>query len=511
MSPQRFVRDSIGLAAAQFAVRAMIIARTVIAARLLGPQVFGAWNALQLLMDYGALAPLGTQQGLDQLVPRRIVDGDAGAGARLKRAGLTSVLILSLLYASACVAYFLGSSGNLMSFWGIAGLLVAMAIVVQINWASYSTGVLRSHGNIGAVSRWFFLQGMIGALLGLLLIRWFGGWGLLWGWFAGTAIAFVWTQWEARRVAPFRPLISAESVELFRVGFPMFFFAGAALIVRNLDRLIILRYLGTKELGYYSLAVTAMTLVMYLPDSATFVFYPRLIQRFRENGDRPEAVQAPVLTVLRVLTVVTPALGGVAYFFVRDMVAVLLPNFFLGAPAVQVMCFTGAALCITNLAAIVLMTLGRQLWLIPMALISIVAFAVADVLALRSGHGITGVAWATLIAYTATGAVTLALALTALRLPISAVARRVLASLWGLAVAVALAPLTDRFAPWANGGSALPRILHAVVGSATFLVAYALLVGPQLRGLGIRQIVSELNLPFAGLFGRPGNGGGTAP
>ena len=511
MSPRRFVRDSIGFAAAQFAVRAMIIARTVIAARLLGPHVFGAWNALQLLMDYGALAPLGAQQGLDQLVPRRIVDGDAHAEARVKRAGLTGILILSLLYSSACVAYFLGSSGKLMSYWGMVGLLVAMAIVIQINWASYSTGVLRSHGNIAAVSRWFFLQGMIGALLGLALIRWLGGWGLLWGWFAGTLIAFTWTQWEARRIAPVRPLISAELVQLFRIGFPMFFFLGSSLIIRNLDRLIILRYMGTQELGFYSLAVTALTLVMYLPDSATFVFYPRLIQRFREGGDRPEAVQGSVLTVLKVLTVVTPALGGIAYLFARDLVGVLLPGFFQGAPAVQVMCFTASALCLTNLASIVLMTLGRQLWLIPLAVVFTAAFAVADVLALRGGHGITGVAWATLITYAASGAITLSLALWALRMKPVAVLREVFGSLWGLAIAVMLAPLADRFAPWAGGGSALPRILHAGVGSATFLAAYTLLVGPRLRGLGIRQIVSELNLPFAGLLRRPGSGGGTAP
>jgi hypothetical protein len=151
------------------------------------------------------------------------------------------------------------------------------------------------------------------------------------------------------------------------------------------------------------------------------------------------------------------------------------------------------------------------MWLIPMAVLSVVAFVAADVLALRGGHGITGVAWATLITYTATGTVTLALALLALGLPSRTVVRRVAASLWGLAVALALAPLIERFAPWGNGGSALPRILHAVVGSATFIVAYAVLAGPLLRGLGIRQIVSELNIPFAGRFRRPEGGGDTAP
>ena len=69
----KFTRDSLGLAFTQYLVRAMSMGRGFVAAKLLDPMAFGAWNALQLMMDYGALAPLGTQQGLDQMVPARLV------------------------------------------------------------------------------------------------------------------------------------------------------------------------------------------------------------------------------------------------------------------------------------------------------------------------------------------------------------------------------------------------------------------------------------------------------
>src|SRR5438045_7397419 len=80
----QFTRDSLGLAFTQYLVRAMSMARSFVAAKLLDPVSFGAWNALQLMMDYGALAPLGTQQGLDQLVPARLVEGDAERTRRPK-------------------------------------------------------------------------------------------------------------------------------------------------------------------------------------------------------------------------------------------------------------------------------------------------------------------------------------------------------------------------------------------------------------------------------------------
>ena len=100
-SKRNMVRDSAGYAVAQFLVRVVMIARTMLAARWLGPAAMGSWNALQLLMDYGTLAPLGTQQGLDQMVPRRIVDGEPVALARVKRAGFTNILLLSLLFWSS--------------------------------------------------------------------------------------------------------------------------------------------------------------------------------------------------------------------------------------------------------------------------------------------------------------------------------------------------------------------------------------------------------------------------
>src|SRR5215510_8407921 len=97
---QKISRDSLGLAFTQYAVRAMSMARSFVAAKVLDPMSFGSWNALQLMMEYGALAPLGTQQGLDQLVPARIVAGDAERTSRLKRAALFNVVSLTLLFSA---------------------------------------------------------------------------------------------------------------------------------------------------------------------------------------------------------------------------------------------------------------------------------------------------------------------------------------------------------------------------------------------------------------------------
>ena len=65
MHPRKIVRDFFGFATSQYIVRVLLVLRGLIAARVLGPAAYGAWNGLMLVLDYGNAAPLGTIQGLD--------------------------------------------------------------------------------------------------------------------------------------------------------------------------------------------------------------------------------------------------------------------------------------------------------------------------------------------------------------------------------------------------------------------------------------------------------------
>src|SRR5207249_1399052 len=165
MPRRSFIRDSLGFAAAQYAVRALLMVRVVVSGSLLGKVPFGAWNAIQLLMEYGSLATFGTQQGLDQAVPGRIVEGDPERLARLKRAGLFNILLFSVVFVALCLGYMLVKPTRILGSWGPWGVGLAFACVLMTNLSYYHMTLLRSHGNIAAVSGWFFLQGSIGAIL----------------------------------------------------------------------------------------------------------------------------------------------------------------------------------------------------------------------------------------------------------------------------------------------------------------------------------------------------------
>ena len=495
MHPRKFIRDSLGFAATQYVIRALLMARAIVAARLLGPLPYGAWNALQLVMDYGAtLPPMGTQQGLDQAVPARIVEGDAARLESLERAGLFNIVVLTLLFSAAWLLYTFLRPNRFIDFWGPSGLLLAVLAVVLTNLASYHMTLLRSHGNISAVSGWFFLQGVIGTVLGLALIPRYGAWGLLAGWTVGTAAATLVIRLQGRHLVPAIPRPGPDGVNLVRVGLPMFVFGASSQVMRSIDRLIILRFLGTLALGYYSLSVMALGFMLYLPDSIAYVLYPRLLRDFRHHDRQPEAIRGQVERTMRTLAVIVPALCGVAYLLARDAIMLVLPNFLPGLTAVRVLCFGAGGLTLANLSSIVLMTLGWQNVLVPVAVGMTALGATLDYLAVRYGLGINGVARMTLVTYLLNGSLLVWLACAGLRLPGAQRLRLLARAFAPLLIAFVLAYGLDKALPSSLGmprGLRLSRLLAAL---GLFVALYGAAVSPFIRGLGLRQVVREFNL-----------------
>ncbi len=508
MTPTRrkFTRDSLGLVFAQYLVRALSMGRNFVAAKLLDPTSFGAWNALQLMMDYGSLAPLGTQQGLDQMVPGRIVEGDARRIANAKRAALFNVIVLTLLFSAFGLGWASVGSSRMRAFWHLSGLALALTCVMLVNVSNVGTSILRSHGDIGGFTRWFVLQGLVGSGLGLVLMVWFGRWGLLWGWLVGCLLAFLFVFWRGRRVIPIWPAPAVESLDLLQIGLPLFVFSASNIVMRNLDRIVVLRFLGTKELGYYGLSVNVLTLLMAIPDSLTYVSYPMLVKRFTEAGGDPAAIRDRVERLVRGVSSALPLVAGLCALWSRDLVHAVLPRYDECVGPLRVLAFGATGLSLSAFASIVLMTVGRRIILVPAAVFLTALSGGLQLLSLRWNGGLTGIATASTVAYLISGSVLLSLAAVGLGYSFP----RMLLLVLRCVVPTGLAALLTWGAAWVFLREAGPLTALAVArlfaASAAFAVAYLLCVAPLARGIGFRSLATEFKLPFLGRRPEPPEG-----
>jgi O-antigen/teichoic acid export membrane protein len=335
MRTRKLVRDWLGVALSQYLARAMLLVRGLVSASALGPAGYGGWNALNLILDYGTYASLGALQGLDLRLPAASLEADPSRAQRLVR-GTWSVMWIGWL----AFAVILGASlvfsphafaGDLGPWAPMSMLLLAL---LQLAIQLY-VSVLKARGRFGPASAAQAAQFVVGAGIGVLLVGRFGVYGLIGGWFVGTLVALVWLKLAARGV-PVVPGRMPDGLALARAGLPVFGFFTASLVLRSVDRLALIRFGDRAELGFYSLGLLAVGLVLYLPEAAATVLFPRIAAAADGALDLGRA-RMELARGHRALAVTLPLVVGVAMLWAEPVTAWLLPAFGPGVPALRML------------------------------------------------------------------------------------------------------------------------------------------------------------------------------
>ena len=357
MIGRRFVRDSLAVALSQYVTRAVMLARGLVTAAALGPVGFGAWNALNLILDYGAYASVGGFYGLDRRLPPAFARGDTAGGVQEMR-GAWGLALLGLAAFSVVVVLYL-SIGSWLAVTGwtwSAPLLMLAAAAIQVA-IHYHNTVLRSRGEFATVGAAVTVQALVGGGLGLALVWRAGVWGLLWSWLLGGALALMVLRRSPHR-PPLWPGPPREGLPLARAGFALFAFFLLSLVIRSVDRIALVRFGGNDALGHYSLGLIAASLVLYPPEAVASVLFPRIAAAAEGERDR-ERTRLEVTRAQHALTVMLPLPVALAALWMGPVVAWLLPAFMPGVPALRVLVVGAMVLATATLPAYYLLGLGR--------------------------------------------------------------------------------------------------------------------------------------------------------
>ncbi len=495
MAPPRFVRDTAGFAISQYLSRFVQLFRGIIAARLLGPAAYGSWNALLLVLDYGILSQLGLQQGLDQEIPGSITRGDEAETRRLKQGGVAGMIALWTLFAGGVVVYLVIKNRRLAEGWGPGGVLVMVLAVLLQELIFYHGTLLRSHGRIGVVSKALSLQAIAGGLAGIGLVFSLGVWGLLAGWIAGQLAALVYLRREGAAIAPMAIVPNAGTKELLQRGFPIFLFMAAGMVLKSVDRIMILKFLSTEALGYYSVGLMGVSMLLYIPDSVSYVLYPRMLATFARTAD-PDVTAREMLRPIATVAWLMPLVVGVSVFFVRELVALVLPKYLPGVPALSILLFGTLGLALSSIPSFYIMAIQKQVKLLPLAFGAIVLDIALIGLFLHLGWKLEGVAAGVSTGYVVYGVGLLIYAAshlaTTTRERAMFVLRSVLPTLWAAALASVFALVLPKVVPAMFGGWGL-----ALIEAALFVALYLAAARTLQPRTGIIAMLRQSDWPFA--------------
>jgi O-antigen/teichoic acid export membrane protein len=287
-----------------------------------------------------------------------------------------------------------------------------------------------------------------------------------------------------------RPGYGGAGARLARLGAPIFGYFVASLVLRSVDRLALARYGNAHQLGLYGVALMASGLVLFVPEAAGYVLFPRVAAAYHGAVDRAR-VRADVVRVQRALAVMMPLLVGLAIVWAGPMVEWLLPGYRPAILALRLLAAGALALSAATVPGYFLLGCGRQISLLVLGIVA-AGINAALVFGVASREPDPArVALAAAAGYALFALLILVRAGAELGDTAAARTRFVVASLAPAAWASALAFALVRYLPGQG-------VVWGFVASDLLVLGYLPVLLAMARGLGLRTLVREVLAARAG-------------
>ena len=361
---------------------------------LFGPAQLGVWNLMNVIIGYSANAHLGILHGLNKKIPALRSIGRAREIDDLKDSVFWFNLLLGVI--AGCVMMF-------SSFWAspvYASFLriISLIIVLQMVFV-FLFSMIRAESRFALVSRGIAVLSLSSTLFVILLAYLFRDRVL--GALVGLTFAYmiVVIYWLTKSGYHFAFSIKWHHIaEAFVTGLPLIIIGLIDMILLSFDRWVIAWQLPAAALGFYALGIMASNLLGIVPTAAANVLYPRMLERFAAAEDRRE-VSGLLLNPIRAMAVVMIFLICAAAIILPVIIRLLLPKYLPSIPLIEILVPGAFFLAMAPIAGSFVITVNRQRALIFIQLIAMIIGFAIDILLLKAGYGILGIAYGTIVCY----------------------------------------------------------------------------------------------------------------
>lgn len=392
----QIIRDVFGYSVSGIVSQALGLITGFWVARLLGPADFGIWNAVSLVLAYGAYLELGALSAMGRDLPFYHGQGNMEKAAVLEGAARRTTIFGSFIAAIFVIVFsLLPMHSPKMAF----GLQVMAIVLILQQIYTYHRVVLRSHNRFKELSQQQVLLAVVGSIITILFVVFLGLGGRL---IAAILIQAMIVIYALRR----DPWLTIPKFNLsdiwsaMRVGLPILMSGFVLSLLTTIDRLMVITFLGEKQLGYFGLALLLTSVVMLIPAMASQVLYPRITHQFGVFEKNVKALRSYVLTPPVVLSYLLPLLIGPLYLILPVVIKTFLPAYVPGIAAARIVVVGIFFFGILGLTDYFLVTTGKLKQYALFGCIALVFNIALDFLFIRMGYGIEGVAVAgTLLTY----------------------------------------------------------------------------------------------------------------
>jgi O-antigen/teichoic acid export membrane protein len=380
--------DAAKLWAGTIAEQLFGLVRGVIIPRFLGPGLYGVLGALGLITKYGAYLQLGVTTAVGREVPYARTRGDEAGAEALARAGYSFNLLTSAVPALFLAGYALATWGRYeaVTSWGIVAFSF---LLITSRFEVYFTTLFRARRRFSSSLAFTAFKSAVLFALPVGLLFPYGLYGVFVGLVVGgAAVMAVGSAWTRVWTGPWPNWAVVK--KLLPVGLPLAGIGVLGFALQSVDRLMVIHFYGVREVGYYMLAVTAVTFVFFLPMNVGQAMAPR-IYGLPRDGDRAAFEQYLVQPSL-LITYLVAALGGAVFIVAVPFVRYILPAYGPSVPVIAALLVGITCLGGAQGAGHILIALGRFRAIAAAQGSSLALAAAAIYAAVHAGWGLVGVA-----------------------------------------------------------------------------------------------------------------------
>ena len=373
----------------QVGQQAIAFVTTLLLVRLLAPADFGLLNMALIVIGFVRIfRDLGTGSAI---VQRQDLSDELLSS--LFWVNLVFGLLMTLLLAAAApaVSWFYQEPR-------VTPILRVLSLIFFISCLSIlQQALLQRALAFDRLARLELAAGVIGSGVGIGAALLGGGvWSLVYQALAGTVattlLLWLTSSWYPRRLFSWTEVRAVSSYSLNLTGFNVFNY-----FERNLDNILVGRFLGAQALGYYALAYRLMLYpIQNISHMLTRVMFPSFA-RIQDDDERFRRVYLQVTGALALVTF--PMYCGLVATRTPLILTIFGPQWRPVIPLILVLGFVGMVQSVAIPAGAIFRAKGRTDWQLRWGLAITFPFALAFLIGLR--WGVVGVA----TAYAVTSAV----------------------------------------------------------------------------------------------------------
>lgn len=396
MNKKQVIKDFFTYSAGNYISQALGMVSSFLLRAFLEPYLMGIWQGVNVIKSYASYTNLGVSRSAAREIAYFNGKNEKDKAEELKNTGFTFSMLMIFLLGVGCIAFAFFKKGQVDNyvFWGF----LAVGIIVILGRAeAYVVTVLRAKKKFLPESIGKVCSSLLNLAFIIIIVSHFKLYGLYFSHTMVLLAGVILYMYLGRETFRFS-LKLHELKHLIKIGIPLVLLGFMFVNLTNVDRIVIIKMLGLEKMGLYSIAIMMGNIVHNIANMGSIVLYPRFQETYAKNDDRREVFSVMSKTI-KIMWLPLFAIVLLGFLFFPPLVRILLPKYVNGIEAMKIFLFGMYFLSLAVFFRGFLVTINRQVVaLIACASVVLINLSLNIVL-VKNGFGIEGVAAATSISY----------------------------------------------------------------------------------------------------------------